>query len=268
MERLDARTLKSRGGCGGCQGSGGGSDISAERADRDTDNVASSRSGGSNGTSFKLKEMASSVSQVDDEEDEDLNYTDDVPMTLSFDESDNPESDAEEWFAEDGGTFRRMNTHLDAPRQKMADTAFEMQSLHVGSPLLTANSILQHMEIPSHSQAQEGHSRWGASSRIKKARRHEEEPLHDDGLREDEALARRARHHDPALYDAVRSCSTTTGKPALASASMDYRTDAQSGSATIHYWTPARPPPRADPSMRPEDGQEIAGATWCCERGR
>ena len=59
------------------------------------------------------------------------------------------DSDAEEWLAEEGGTFRRLNAHLDEPRRKMMDAAFEMQSLQVGRPAhLGDNCILHRMGSP------------------------------------------------------------------------------------------------------------------------
>jgi len=188
--------------------------------------------------SFKVDEMTSSVGQVDDNEDESFHYTDDVPMTLSFDESDDADSDAEEWLAEDGGTFRRMNTHLDGPRQKMMDTAFEMQSLRVGSSSRMASSVLHRIGSPSsYSPAQEGQSPF---SRTKKVRRHEEEPVHDGGLGEDAALARRARHHNSVLPS---SSTISRGASAL----DDRTTRAQSESATIHDWATS---PFSEPDLQ------------------
>lgn len=177
--------------------------------------------------SFKVDEMTSSVGEVDDDEDESFHYTDEVPMTLSFDESDDADSDAEEWLAEDGGTFRRMNTHLDGPRQKMADTAFEMQSLQVGSSSQMASSVLHQIGSPSsYPPAREGQSPF---SRTKKVRRYEDEPVYDGGLGEDAALTRRARHHN-----SVPPSSSTTSLGASALDALTTR--AQSGSATIHDW--------------------------------
>lgn len=176
---------------------------------------------------FKVDDMASSVGQVDDDDDE--YSSDNAPMTLSLDESDNADSDAEEWLAEDGGTFRRMNTHLDEPRQKMVDAAFEMQSLQVGSSSQITNTVLHRIGSPSSSEGQ------SPFSRTKKVRRYEEEPLHHGGSHEDAALARRARHHN-SIPPVQPSSSATTTASTGASASMDGWTTASSGSAAIYDW--------------------------------
>ena len=83
------------------------------------------------------------------------------------------ESDAEEWLAVDGGNFCRMNMHLDEPRRQIQDAAFDLQSLQVGNQVYHTQDVLRRIgSPPASSPLMEGQS---PSSRIKKARRHEEE---------------------------------------------------------------------------------------------
>ena len=148
---------------------------------------------------FEDMAMASSVCQPDDADDHlDDEEEDDEQRTMATCASSelDDDSDAEEWLAEEGGTFRRLNAHLDEPRRKMMDAAFEMQSLQVGRPAhLGDNCILHRMgsplSSPHGSPSLEGEK--SSFSRTKKVRRHEDDATHGD--EEDPAVHRRARYN-------------------------------------------------------------------------
>lgn len=117
---------------------------------------------------------------------------------------DDDDSDAEDWIAEDGGTFRRMNMHMDEPRRQIKELALGTQNLKMSSnvqqgderrvsPLITPvpGYILPSpdpLDVPPQ------------SVRSKKARRYEDDSLPDDAIvSEDDSFTRRRQRHDPFL---------------------------------------------------------------------